>query len=294
MGMNRSLDNRLVLTTGSIAGAESGTGHIFVKFGVPPFLPGGSGVHSLRVNGRFSAGSRITVDFNNVRPESFFDDMPTDRWDHVRLVTPSADGIGVTRVELLHSGERILDLQLSEEHWLDQNYGKVLDLGNDIASYKLSLVEGTRYPIIRYAVLELGKTDGYKYGTGSAWCSEFAAWCIRQAFEWHDVPWGSVDSDGLVAFFALKGRSVTGADVRNGTYTLTQGDYLQVGGRTHSELFYSYVDGENGAEVAPPSSPSGATWIRCIGGNEGPSVPRAVRMNDRQLSSIDNVGRTDN
>jgi hypothetical protein len=293
MGMNRNLDNRLVLITGSAVHAESATGHIFIKFGIPPFLPGGSGVHSLRINGRFSAGSRITVNFNNVRPESFLDDMPTDRWDHVRLVTPSSDGIGITRVELLHSSERILDLQLTAEHWLDQYYGKVLDLTNEIVNYKLSLVDATRYPVIRYAIQELGKTDGYKYGTGRNWCSEFASWCIRKAFEWHDVPSGNIGSDDLVTYFTGRGRAVAGADVRNGTYTLTQGDYLQVAGGAHSELFYSYVDGENGAEIAPPSSPSGSTWIRCVGGNEGPSVPRAVRLNDRQLSSVENVGRTD-
>lgn len=292
MGMNRDLDNRLVLTTGSVAGAESGTGHIFIKFGIPPFLPGGSGVHSLRINGRFNASSRLTVNFNDVRPESFFDDMPTDRWDNVRLVTPSSDGIGISRVEILHSSERILDLQLTDEHWLDQYYGKVLDLTNDIDNFKLSLVAGTRYPILRYAIQELGKTDGYKYGTGRNWCSEFASWCIRQAFEWHDVPSGNIGSDDLVAFFTAKARNVPGADVRNGTYVLTQGDYLQVAGGEHSELFYSYVDGENGAEIAPPSSSSGTTWIRCIGGNEGASVPRAVRMNDRQLNTVDNVGRT--
>jgi hypothetical protein len=294
MAMNRNLSNRLVLTTGSAREAESDTGYIYVKFGVPPFLPGGSGVHSLRVNARFSAESRISVDFNRVEPQSFFDDMPTDRWDHLRLVTPSSDGIGLTRVELVHSDEQILDLQLASEHWLDQYYGKVLDLTNDMLNFKLSLVANTRYPVIRYAIQELGKTDGYKYGTGRNWCSEFASWCIRQAFEWHDVPSGNIGSDDLVEYFRGKGRAVSGADVRNGSYTLTQGDYLQVNAGEHSELFYSYVSARNGSEVAAPSSPSGTTWIRCVGGNEsvGQPGPTAVHMNDRQLSSVDNVGRT--
>jgi hypothetical protein len=137
----------------------------------------------------------------------------------------------------------------------------------------------------------LGKTDGYKYGTGGNWCSEFVSWCLRQAFEWDDVPAGSIGSDDLVEDFRAMGRAVPGADVCDGTYALVQGDYLQVDSGNHSVLFYSYLSGRNGSEVDPPSSPSGSTWIRRLEGNSG-SVPRGVRIGDRQLNSIDNVGRT--
>ncbi len=84
---------------------------------------------------------------------------------------------------------------------------------------------------------------------------------------------------------------MSGSDVTNGTYTLNEGDYLQVDSRGHSALFYRYIDSQGGSGITPPDSPTGNTWIRCIEGNLGPERPKPVVINDRQLSTIDNVGK---
>lgn len=289
MTLNRARTNQLVLITDSHANAGSRTGQIFLRFGIPSWLPGGGPLWNLRINvGEFRRSTRYTVNFNSVRPESFFDGMPTDHWDHVRLETPSSDGIGIARIFLIHSSEEILNLNFGTRYWLDRRYGAVLDLTYDILKQKRSIVGNTHYPVISYAVKELGKTDGYKYGTGGLWCSEFAAWCLKKSEGWDDVPMGNIGSNDLVNYFRDKRRLVSGADVISGEHTLKEGDYLQLNGGTHSGLFYQYIDRRGGGRIDPPSSPTGNTWIRCIEGNVG----RAVRVVDRQLGNIDNVGRT--
>ena len=292
MTLNRDLTNELVLITDSHVNAGSGTGHIYLKFGIPRWLPGGGPIRNLRLNAAFRRSTRYTFNFNRSRPESFFDDMPTDHWDHVRLETPSSDGIGIARIILVHSSEEILNLDFSTRYWLDKPYGRIIDLSYDILNHKRSIVVNTHYPVISYAIEELGKTDGYKYGIARSWCSEFAAWCFKKSGGWDDIPMGDIDSNMLVDYFRDKRRLVPGTDVINGVYTLKEGDYLQLNGRTHSGLFYQYIDREGGSRIDPPDSPTRNTWTRCIEGNVGPSAPKAVRFVDRQLRSIDNLGKT--
>jgi len=208
------------------------------------------------------------------------------------LETPSSDGIGIARIILVHSSEEILNVDFSPRHWLDRPYGEVLDLTYDILKHKRSRVGNTHYPVISYAIEELGKTDGYKYGIARSWCSEFAAWCLKKSVEWDDIPMEDIDSIMLVDYFRDKGRLVSGTDVISGEYTLKEGDYLQLNNESHSGLFYHYINGRGGSRIDPPRSPTGSTWIQCIEGNVGPSAPRAVRVVDRPLSTIDNVGRT--
>ena len=108
---------------------------------------------------------------------------------------------------------------------------------------------------------------------------------------------GNIGSDDLVDYFRDNSRLVSGTDVINGVYTLKEGDYLQLNGETHSGLFYHYIDGIGGRRIDPPRSPTGNTRIRCIEGNvsteeiDGVEVG-AVRVVDRQLRTIDNVGKT--
>ena len=287
MTLNRDLTNNLVLITDSHVNAGSGTGHIYLRFGIPRWLPGGGPIWNLRLNAAFSRSTRYTFNFNSVRHD-FFDDIPTDHWDQVRLETPSPDGIGIARIILVHSNEEILNLDFSTRYWLDKPYGRIIDLSYDILNHKRSIVINTHYPVISYAAEELGKTDGYKYGTGGLWCSEFAAWCLKKSVEWDDVPMGSIDSEDLVDYFRSKGRLESGTDVISGEYTLKEGDYLQLNGESHSGLFYHYINGRGGSRIDPPSPPTRSTWIRCIEGN----ATRAVRVVDRQLSTVDNVGRT--
>lgn len=294
MTLNRARINELVLITDSHVNAGSTIDHIYLKFGIPRWLPRGGPIWNLRINvPEFRRSTRYTVNFNSVRHD-FFDDMPTDHWDHVRLETPSSDGIGIARIILVHSSEEILNLDFSTRYWLDKPYGRIIDLSYDILNHKRSIVVNTHYPVISYAAEELGKTDGYKYGTGGQWCSEFAAWCLKKSVEWDDVPMGSIWSGDLVDYFRSKGRLESGTDVISGEYTLKEGDYLQLNGESHSGLFYHYISRRGGSRIDPPRSPTGSTWIRCIEGNvSGPdSDVGAVRVVDRQLSSIDNVGRT--
>ncbi len=295
MTLNRELTNRLVFRIASDRYAESRTSHIYLRFGIPSWLPGGGGMWNLRINGDYNRSGVVhTVDFNNVRPESFFDTIPTDHWDHVRLETPSYDGLGIASIRLIHSSEEILNLNFSPLHWLDRPYGKIIDLTHDILSHKRAIVGNTRYPVIAYAAEELGKTDGYKYGTGRLWCSEFAAWCLKKSVEWDDVPIGNIDSNDLVDYFRAKRRLASETDVINGEYTLLEGDYLQLNGAEHSGLFYQYINRRGGSRIDPPASPNGNTWIRCVEGNVSrlDTGVGVVRVVDRQLRTIDNVGKT--
>jgi len=287
MTLNRSLTNNLVIVIDDSTAAGSETSHIFLRFGIPDWLPGGGPIWNLRLNAGFNRGSMISFNFNNVDHE-FFDSMPTDHWDSVRLETPSSDSIRIRRLAMNHSGELILNQAFDPYIDLDKPYGTVLDLSYDIWHQKMLLIENSHTPVTYYAIQELGKTDGYKYGTGRLWCSEFVSWCLRKSVYWSDVPSGNIGSDDLVDYFSRKSRLASGSDVRAGSYSLKEGDYLQLNGGTHSGIFYQYINRQGGTRIDPPSSPSENTWIRCIEGN----TSRAVRIIDRQLSTVDNAGKT--
>lgn len=232
----------------------------------------------LGVNGtEFPKGWWLSWDLNQV--SGYLESIPTDKWDEISLVSDSGDGIKIDRIKIVHSDVCILDWNCNL--WLDnsklEKFGK-LGLVAKILSKKLGWVGNTWVPQIHWAARELGKTDGFKYGQGSAWCSEFASWCLRKAL-W-DTPTGSIGSQSMENYFNGLGRKYTGAQVLDKKYVLTPGDYLRMFDGGHSGLFVRYIDRS--------ATPTAETRIKTIEGNTG----KAVRVRTRKLKDLTSVGNT--
>lgn len=229
---------------------------------------------------RFPKGWWLVWDLNSV--SSYLESIPTDAWDDITLVTNSTDGIKINRIRIKHSGVTTLDWHCRT--WLDgsklEKHGR-LGLSAKILSKKLSQVGQRWTPQIHWAARELGKTDGKKYGTTGAWCSEFASWCLRKAL-WN-TPKGSIGSSKMEKYFKSRGRMYTHDQLLDGDYVLTEGDYLRFewdNGGQHSGLFIKYIDDQN--------SPTENTRIQTIEGNVGSTVKVATRR-FRDLLSVGNT-----
>lgn len=185
----------------------------------------------------FPKGATLTWNLNQF--ESFLEaEVNTDDWDEISLVNPSGDGIKINRIQIVHSGETILDWEFPI--WLDgsklEKHG-FLGLTAQILETKLAQVDNSWEPQIHWAAREIGKTDYKKYGTGTIWCSEFASWCLRKAL-W-DTPVGNIGSGHMQNYFERIGRKYTRAQLLDGTYKLIKGDYLKF--PDHSALFLEYL-----------------------------------------------------
>ena len=196
----------------------------------------------------------------NVAKSFLESEVSADEWDEITLVNPSEDGIKLDRIQIVHSGEDILDWVC--QTWLDgsklEKHG-FLGLTAKILATKLAQVNRTWEPQIHWAAREIGTTDYTKYGTGSAWCSEFVSWCLRKVL-W-DTPVGSFASGSMERYFRNLGRKYTKAQLLDGTYTLTKGDYLRF--PDHSALFLEYLGDPKNANtymrifsfvVSPPAN----------------------------------------
>lgn len=229
---------------------------------------------------RFPKGWWISWDLNS--NSSYLKSIPTDAWDDITLVTDSGDGILINRIVIKHSSVNILDWKCNA--WLDgsklEKHGR-LGLSAKILSKKLSLISNRWLPQIHWAARELGKSNGKKYGTSGAWCSEFASWCLRKAL-WN-TPTGSIGSSKMEKYFADHGRKYTKAQVLANQYTLAEGDYVRFqwsGGGQHSALFIKYLDDSN--------NPTENTRFQTIEGN----ASSTVKVVTRKLHDVLSVGNT--
>ena len=229
---------------------------------------------------RFPKGAILTWDLNQCK--SYLETIRTDYWDEITLVNPSGDGIKIDRVRMVHSNVTILDWTC--RLWLDnsknEKYGKI-GLTARILSKKLSSVSNNWIPQIHWAARELGKSDGTKYGTTSAWCSEFASWCLRKAL-W-DTPTGSIGSQSMENYFNGLGRKYTKDQIINKDYILNGGDYLRFqwsNGGQHSGIFIKYIDSS--------ANPTNETRFQTIEGNTGATV----KVRTRKLKDLKSCGNT--
>lgn len=262
---------------GSHTNAGSEANYIRMYFG------GNKVVNLWGIDGtRFPKGWWIQWDLNNVNPAGYMESIHTDKWDDITMVNDSNDGILINRIKIVHSSVTILDWNCNA--WLDNSkmeaHGRI-GLTAPILENKLSQINNSWIPQIHWAARELGKTDGSKYGSNGAWCSEFASWCLRK--EMWGTPAGNIGSQSMENYFNSIGRKYTKQNILNGNYTMSAGDYVRFqwsGGGQHSAIFMEYIDSA--------SSPTNATRFRTIEGNTGSTV--AVRQ--RTLSDVLSVGNT--
>jgi hypothetical protein len=222
----------------------------------------------------------MSWDLNGVN--SYLETIPPDSWDDITLVTDSNDGILIDRIVIKHSTVTILDWTCNA--WLEgsnlEKHGK-LGMSAKILSKKLAQIGNRWTPQIHWAARELGKSNGKKYGTSGAWCSEFASWCLRKAL-W-DTPTGSIGSSKMEKYFSDRGRKYTKAQILAKDYTMTEGDYVRFqwsNGGQHSALFIKYIDSS--------ASPTEDTRVQTIEGNASSTVNVATR-NLREVLSIGNT-----
>ncbi len=224
-----------------------------------------------------------TIKWNLNSYATFLKSVQQDDWDDIVLRTVSSDGIKIERVIVNHSGEEILDYKPND--WLDKPNDTYLNFAYEIIKEKMGDLNNPKNQVVIVGLLELGKTDGYKYGTGGEWCSEFASWCLRKA-GW-DTPTGNIGSDDMIDFFDDKGRLYSRNDVRNKTYVPKAGDYVAMdwdgdGEGDHSLIFSHWKGG------SVPSTITNNTEFRTIEGNVSGG---AVRTRDRRVGDILNVGK---
>lgn len=231
---------------------------------------------------RFPADWTLSWDLNEA--SSFLETIPTDAWDDIALVTESGDGMLINRIQIKHSSVTILYWR-PRNLWLDgsrgEAYGKV-GLAAPMLSCKLGKVRNSWVPQIHWAARELGKSDGKKYDSTDAWCSEFARWCLEKSL-WDTGTTGEIGSRTMEDYFSGLGRMHTQTEILHGDYVLTEGDYLRFewsDGGHHSALFIRYRDDSR--------SPTTGTRIVTIEGNTGSTV--AVR--NRTLEPLLSVGST--
>jgi hypothetical protein len=260
--------------------ADSSTDYILLRFGHQSGNDDGSTAYGFRLYGMrdgsdyyFPAGYMLTWDLAAWR--TYLESMPQEKWDEISLVTPSGDGMLIHRVVVVHSGQEILDWTV--DRWLDSPDHTTLGCAAKIAERKLQHVGATDHAAIYFGALEIGKTNGYKYGTGNLWCSEFASWALfREGFM---TPYGNIGTDEMKAWFSARGRLYTRTQVKNKTYVPKQGDYISINSGGHSVLFLDWVD--------PTTTITDSTRFRALEGNSSDTV----RVVTRSVSCIDRVGK---
>ena len=243
---------------------------------------------------RFPRGQRIRWDMSvgSTRPENWIETVPTNAWDNLLLVNKSGDGMLIDNITIVHSSITLVDWPPPGQNvWLDGSKGEkygIIGLADQILQEKLEKIsENLRWvPQLHWAVLELGKTDGTKYGTTHDWCSEFASWCLRKA-GWWDAPRpprvsGNIGSSDMEDYFEDKGRMYTKQQLIDGEYALTEGDYLRFD--NHSALFIKYED--DGRAVTDPRK-----RFIAIDGNWGAKVT-LTSGHRREIRDLISVGCT--
>jgi len=228
---------------------------------------------------RFPAGYTLTWDLNDLS-DWLEDHIETDLWDEIALVTDSGDGFKIDRIRIIHSGQTLVDWECGL--WLDgsklEEYGKLVLTGK-IMETKLDQIGSLWVPQIHWGAREIGKTDGSKYGSTGAWCSEFASWCLQKAM-W-DTPAGNIGSQSMEDYFSDIGRMYTHDQLIDGEYQLVAGDYIRfewASGGQHSGIFIEYID--------DPSSPTDGTTVRTIEGN----ASSTVKVTSRTFTDVLSLG----
>lgn len=218
----------------------------------------------------FPRGWTLTWDLAGTVAE----DYPQEMWDEISFWTNSGDGLQIARVIIVHSGVEILDWSVNR--WLDAPHETTLGTAAMMLERKLQHVGDTDHAAINFAARELGKTNGYKYGSGAEWCSEFASWCLWKEGFW--TPTGSIGTTDMKNWFSARGRLYTRTQVRNKSYNLRTGDYLSLWSGSHSALFVEWIDST--------TTITNATRFRTIEGNTGDHVD----VRTRTVGDIDRVG----
>lgn len=243
---------------------------------------------------RFPRGETIRWDMNGdaTSPENRIETVPTDAWDNLLLMNLSGDGILIDNIKIVHSSITIVDWPPhGQKLWLDGSKGEkygTIGLADQILQKKLETIPSDLrwVPQLHWAVLELGKTDGKKYGTTKAWCSEFASWCLRKAGWWKaPVPASLSDNIGsgdMENYFEKMDRSFTKKQILEGEYTLTEGDYLRFD--NHSALFIKFE--EDGRAVTDKLK-----RFIAVDGNWGAKVTLSSGA-DREIKDLISVGST--
>jgi len=260
--------------------AGSDTDFIYARFGQSSGDDDGSEPYQIKLWGyrdgseySFPLGWTLTWDLEQAR--GYLEGVPQDSWDQISFVTPSGDGLLIARVEVVHSDVEILDWSVNR--WLDYPDETTLGCAAKITERKLQQVNNSDHAAIHFGALDLGKTDGSKYGTGNLWCSEFASWALWK--EGFMTPAGNIDTDDMKTWFSDRDRLFTRAQVKSKTYVPKQGDYLSINDGGHSCLFLEWVD--------PTSTITDSTRFRTLDGNSG----QRVRIVTRTVAQIDAVGK---
>lgn len=191
--------NYVRLYIGRHVNAGSNTNYIIMNFGRG---------RNIRLYGYYSGGNcsfprgwTLTWGLDGTVVE----DYPQEMWDEISFWTNSGDGIQVGRMQIVHSGVEIL--RWNANRWLDAPHETTLGCAAMMLERKLQHVDHTDHAAIHFAARELGKTNGYKYGTGRLWCSEFASWCLWKEGFW--TPQGNIGTVEMKAWFNARGRLYT-------------------------------------------------------------------------------------
>ena len=224
----------------------------------------------------FPLGAGMVWDLSSPDIEEFMESLNQESWDYVTLRTVSSDGIKIDRVKIIHSSETILDWNYQD--WLDSPNDSHLGLAAKILHRQMKDLQLPLQAAVNFGLRDLGKSNGYKYGTGSAWCSEFASWCLRR--DGWDTPTGSFGTSDMRDFFDDLGRLYTQSQILNGTYVPQTGDYFSLWDGGHSVILAYWVDDISGGITT-------GTQFKTIEGNCG----QAVRTVTRTVADIDHVGK---
>jgi len=235
--------------------------------------------HSMQLHGLdsgtpFPPGHALSWDFSS--HSGWLQSVSQEAWDYITLRSVCTDGLKISRVIVTHSSEEIINWVVDD--WLDSPDHSHMGLAAKILERKLGYFPNNTQAAVNYGLRELGKTDGDKYGTSGAWCSEFASWCLRR--DGWDTPTGSIDTGDMRTFFANQGRLYNQMQILSAAYLPSEGDYLSLFNGGHSAIFVEWVGGT-------PSWVTPLTQFRTIEGNAGSAVRRRVRT----VGDIDHVGK---